>query len=130
MCLLIALTGSSTKMSSSVAVHATIFLSDTPEEIANKIRKHAFSGAPSTLAELRAKGANTDIDIAYQYLTFFLEDDDELARIQTEYSQGKMTTGEVKGILIKELQDIIGKHQVRRSEITAHLMDMFAATKL
>jgi tryptophanyl-tRNA synthetase len=27
-------------------------------------------------------GANIDVDVAYQYLTFFLEDDDELEKIR------------------------------------------------
>ena len=38
--------------------------------------------------------------MAYQYLRFFLEDDEELARIGREYAAGRMLTGEVKKVLI------------------------------
>jgi hypothetical protein len=43
------------------------------------------------------------VDVAYQYLSFFLEDDDELKRIGDEYKAGRMLTGEVKKILIDTL---------------------------
>jgi hypothetical protein len=44
------------------------------------------------------------VDVPYQYLTFFLEDDDELATIATEYAAGRLLTGEVKKRLIELLQ--------------------------
>lgn len=34
------------------------------------------------MEEHREKGGNCDVDIAYQYLTFFLEDDDRLAEFK------------------------------------------------
>lgn len=70
-------------------------MSDTPNQIANKIKKHAFSGAfhfpfcvsgavldvvvggQETMEEHRKLGGNPDVDVAYQYLGFFLEDDEE-----------------------------------------------------
>ena len=76
-----ALQGSKTKMSSSSDTSA-IFVTDTPKKIKDKINKHAFSGGGSTLEEHREKGGNCDIDVPYQYLSFFLEDDDELERIR------------------------------------------------
>lgn len=42
-----ALQGSSTKMSASSAV-STIFVSDSPEDVANKVKKYAFSGGGET----------------------------------------------------------------------------------
>jgi tryptophanyl-tRNA synthetase len=41
--------------------------------------------------------ATRQVDVAYQYLTFFLEDDVELERLRKGYSSGEITTGEVKG---------------------------------
>jgi tryptophanyl-tRNA synthetase len=92
------------------------------------VRKYAFSGAPSSLAEHREKGANTDVDVAYQYLTFFLEDDEELAHIQREYSQGRMTTGDVKERLIVALQQLVHNHQVTRAKITQDELRYFMST--
>lgn len=83
-----AMGGVSKKMSSSTQGTSTIFLTDKPEEIAQKVQG-AFSGAPKTLAEHKEKGADTSVDVAYQYLTFFLEDDEELARIEKECVEGR-----------------------------------------
>jgi tryptophanyl-tRNA synthetase len=46
-----------------------------------QILQHAFSGGQVSAAEQREKGANLEVDISYQYLTFFLEDDNLLADI-------------------------------------------------
>lgn len=57
-------------------------MTDTEKMIKNKINKSAFSGGGATAEEHREKGGNPDVDVAFQYLTFFLEDDDELARVE------------------------------------------------
>eukprot|EP00730_Choanoeca_flexa_P006481 TRINITY_DN12161_c1_g1_i4.p1 TRINITY_DN12161_c1_g1~~TRINITY_DN12161_c1_g1_i4.p1 ORF type:complete len:634 (+),score=195.18 TRINITY_DN12161_c1_g1_i4:87-1988(+) len=123
-----AMTGSSTKMSSSATSPTTIFLTDTAEDIHTKVHKYAFSGAPQTLAELKEKGANTDIDVAYQYLTFFLEDDEELERIRLAYSQGKMMTAEVKDRLVEVLQELVAKHQIARANVTDEEVEHFMSS--
>lgn len=46
-----------------------------------QINKHAFSGGQDTLEKHRELGANLEVDVAYQYLSFFLEDDAELERV-------------------------------------------------
>jgi len=56
-------------------------LSDTPKQVKTKINKHAFSGGKDTLEEHRREGGNTDVDVSYQYLTFFLHDDEKLEAI-------------------------------------------------
>jgi hypothetical protein len=56
--------------------------------------------------------SSPDVDVAYQYLTFFLEDDEELERIRTAYSAGKMMTFEVKERLVQVLQELVRGHQV------------------
>lgn len=111
------LQGFGTKMSSSDPTSA-IFLTDTPEQIKNKINRFAFSGGQESEALQREKGANIEIDISYNYLKYFLEDDKELADIGEKYGTGKMLTSEIKKILITELQRIVKNHQETKEKIT------------
>lgn len=69
------LEGMKGKMSSS-NLQNTILLTDTPADVKKKINKYAFSGGGATVEEQRSKGANLDVDMSYQYLKFFMEDDD------------------------------------------------------
>jgi tryptophanyl-tRNA synthetase len=69
---------------SASATNTAIFMTDTPAQIANKIKKYAFSGGGATQEEHRTKGGNPDVDVAYQYMSFFEEDDakmDDLAKV-------------------------------------------------
>lgn len=63
-------------------------------------------------------GANLDIDVPYQFLQFFLEDDEEYKTIGEKYGKGEMLTGEVKQICIKALQDFVADYQERRAKVT------------
>ena len=45
---------------------SAIFMSDTPNQIKNKINKHAFSGGRDTAEEQRKFGGNPDIDVSFQ----------------------------------------------------------------
>jgi tryptophanyl-tRNA synthetase len=74
------LLGAQSKMSASVD-STSIFMTDTPKQIKDKINKYAFSGGQATTEEHREKGGDPDVDVAFQYLTFFLESDEELAKI-------------------------------------------------
>ena len=58
-----------------------IYMTDTPNQIKNKINKHGFSGGKETEEEHRRLGGNPDVDVSYQFLSFFLEDDEELQKI-------------------------------------------------
>lgn len=87
-----ALQGGSGKMSASDETSA-IFVTDTPKQIKSKVNKYAFSGGGATVELHRANGANLDVDVPYKYLSFFLDDDEKLARIGEEYGSGKMLTG-------------------------------------
>lgn len=86
-------------------------MTDTPGMIKNKINKYAFSGGGATAEEHRANGGNPEVDVAFQYLTFFLDDDIELARIEEEYKSGRMLSGELKGITIKLIQEFVKSFQ-------------------
>ncbi len=109
------LSGVTGKMSSSQAQTA-IFTTDTPSEVELKIKKYAFSGGRPTIEEHRKKGGNPDIDVSYQWLTFFEEDDKKLRKIYEEYKSGKLLTGELKQILIDKLNKFLKEHQQRREK--------------
>lgn len=103
------------KMSSSEEQTA-IFVTDTPEIVKEKIMKYAFSGGRDTVAEHRKLGGNPDIDVSYQYLTFFEEDDKKLKSIYDDYKSGKMLSGELKQILIEKLNSFLKEHQKEREK--------------
>jgi tryptophanyl-tRNA synthetase len=114
-----ALTGAA-KMSSSEG--SQIFLSDTPEEVKRKINKYAFSGGQATIEEHRKLGGNPDVDVSFQYLKMFFEEDDKkLAQIEKDYRSGKMLTGELKAILIEKINAFLTLHQKRREEAKKNL---------
>ena len=76
-----ALQGKKQKMSSS-AGSASVLLVDSAKEIKNKINKYALSGGQQTRELQEQLGADLQKDIPIAWLEFFLEDDDELARIK------------------------------------------------
>lgn len=119
-----ALQGAQCKMSASDD-RSSIFLTDTQKQIKTKINKYAFSGGQTSVEEHRKLGGDCDVDIAYQYLTFFLEDDEELAEIKRSYTSGELLTGELKAKLIAILQQIVTEHQKRKAEVTEAVVDEF-----
>ena len=83
------------KMSSSKP-ETTIFLDDSISEMRSKVKK-AHSGGRPTVEEHRRYGGDPSRDVAFQYLKFFFEpDDDELRRVANDYQSGKMLAGEMK----------------------------------
>ena len=100
------LQGPGTKMSASEA-NTAIYISDTPAQIKNKIKRYAFSGGGDTAALHEANGGNCDVDVSFQYLRFFLDDDSELERIQCDYSKGIMSTMQLKQRCIEVVSDLV-----------------------
>ncbi|KAG9298431.1 hypothetical protein G9A89_008695 [Geosiphon pyriformis] len=119
-----ALQGPQTKMSASLDTSA-IFLSDTATQIKKKINKYAFSGGADTLELHKLNGGNPDVDVAYQYLTMFLNDDEELAEIYKNYKSGVLMTGELKARCIALLQDFVRNFQKLKSQVTDDLVTKF-----
>jgi tryptophanyl-tRNA synthetase len=119
-----ALTGLTEKMSASSPTNA-IYVTDTPKQIQDKINKYAFSGGRDTLEEQRRLGANLEVDVPYQWLRVFMEDDVRLQQIHDGYGTGKMLTGEVKQELIGLIQGIVADLQKRRATITDDLVKEF-----
>ena len=110
-----ALTGPQSKMSASEEQTA-VYTTDSPETVEKKIRKYAFSGGRDTIEEHRKLGGNPDIDVSYQWLTFFEEDDKKLAKLYQDYKSGKLLTGELKEILIEKLSKFLKEHQKNREK--------------
>ncbi|MBN1275577.1 tryptophan--tRNA ligase [Candidatus Woesearchaeota archaeon] len=101
------------KMSASDATTA-IFTTDDPKTVRRKVMKYAFSGGQATIEEHREKGGDPAVDVAYQWLTFFEEDDAKLRRLHDDYKSGKLLTGELKQVLIDKLNAFLTSHQERR----------------
>ena len=123
-----ALQGPGSKMSASKDESA-IFLSDTPNKVKNKINKYAFSGGQDTAELQKQLGGRTKDDVSFQYLTFFLENDNELAQIKDDYETGKMLTGELKQKCIKVVQEFVAEFQARRKEVTDQILEDFMSRK-
>jgi len=115
------------KMSSSG--EGVIFLSDDKKTVRNKINKNAFSGGKATIEEHRKYGGNPLVDISYQYLEIFFENDDnKLKEIHDDYKSGKLLSGELKKILIDKINNFLEDHQ-RKREITKEKIDKFLLYK-
>lgn len=119
-----ALQGAQSKMSASDP-NSSIFLTDSDKQIKDKINKYAFSGGGATVQEHKEKGGNCDVDVSYQYLTFFLEDDERLAQIKEDYTSGELLTGYLKKELIEILQRIVREHRELRAKVTDDLIKQF-----
>jgi tryptophanyl-tRNA synthetase len=119
-----ALGGPGSKMSASNE-NSAIYLTDTDKKIKNKINRHGFSGGGDTADLHKLHGGNPDVDVAYQYLTFFLEDDAELQTLYDGYKAGTLMTGEMKARCISILQGVIGSFQEKRAAVTPELLKKF-----
>jgi len=116
-----ALQGPTSKMSASDPTSA-IFVTDTPEDINNKVRQHAFSGGRDTKAEHHALGGDLTVDVPYQYLCVFEFDDEKLNHIGKEFSSGRMLSGEIKKELVDVLVPLVKKQQEARKLITDEMV--------
>ncbi|KAK7449800.1 tryptophan--tRNA ligase [Stygiomarasmius scandens] len=123
-----ALQGPQTKMSASDP-NSSIYMTDKANQIKNKINRHGFSGGQETEEEHRRLGGDTEVDVAYQYLTFFLEDDDELKRLGEDYRAGRLLTGQLKAKCIELLQKFVTDFQERRAKITDEQVNAFMDSK-
>lgn len=104
------LLGPQSKMSASNS-ESSIYMSDTPNQIKNKINRYAFSGGQETAEEQRRLGGNPDVDVAFNYLRHFLDDDEKLKTVEEDYRAGRMMTGELKKLCIEVLQKFVAQFQ-------------------
>ena len=114
------------KMSSSKP-KTTIFLDDDIESVSKKI-KRAYSGGQSTIEEHRRLGGNPDIDVAYQYMMYFFEDDDDfLQSINSDYRAGKILAGEMKQLCIDRASEWLEELNENRIQ-SQHLVKQFLSS--
>ncbi|KAM5507955.1 tryptophan--tRNA ligase [Microsporum canis] len=121
---LTALQGAGGKMSASDP-NSAIFMSDTPNQIKKKIRSYAFSGGRETVELHREFGGNPDVDVSYQYISYFEDDDEKLKKIEQDYRKGDLLTGELKQIAINLLQEYVKEFQDRRKTVTDEVLKQF-----
>lgn len=122
------LQGTKGKMSASDP-NSAIYLTDSYDQIKLKIMEHAFSGGGDTLELHRKNGANLEVDVSYQYLTFFLHDEARLQDIAARYRSGQMLTSEIKNILVDTLWELVSTHQSFRSAVTDSVIDSFMSVR-
>lgn len=104
-----------------------IALTDTAKVAAKKINKYAFSGGQSTVEEHRAKGGNPNVDVSFQYLKFWFEQDDEkLQQVYDDYASGKLLTGELKKYLIDRIGPFLDDLAEKR-EAAKQVLDNYVA---
>lgn len=90
-----------------------------------KVNKHAFSGGQATIEEHRAKGGDCSVDVSYQYLKFFLEDDEKLEQI------GKVIFCQIdNGICITNLDINLRSKNLHAVQISSLRLDLWTITLL
>ena len=113
------------KMSSSMP-ETTIFLTEDLKAMEKKF-KRSFSGGQSTVEEHRRLGGNPDIDVAFQYLKFFFEEDDAaLEEVRRGYVAGDILSGELKAMTIEKASAWLSDLAELREQ-NAHLVNDFLA---
>ena len=100
-----------------------------PTQVIDKIKKHAFSGGGATLEDHKANGGNPDVDVPYQYLTFFHEDDEYLKKLYDGYKAGTVMTGEMKQALIDCVNPLLAEQKKRNDAITPDILRQFMSVR-
>lgn len=95
----------------------------------SQVMTQAFSGGRATVEEHRRLGADLSVDVPFEYLTFFMDDEQRLESIRQAYGSGQMLTGEVKQILVDVLVDKVTAHQRARALVTEDVVDAFMAVR-
>ena len=124
------LAGLHTKMSATGLASGTILLTDTPKQVHKKM-SGALSGSrgDGSLADHRRLGADLSTDVPLKYLQYFLDDDDELARVEAAYAAGLLSCGEVKQRAAEAVSEILTRHQQARARVTAEDVKRFTAVR-
>lgn len=115
------------KMSSTTTggLSNTIFMDDDPKTVEKKIRKYAFSGGQETLELHKKLGGNPDVDISYQWLRYFFEDDTKLKEIEEQYRKGELMTGDLKKFTAEVISQILKTHQEAKKLVTEDMIKEF-----
>lgn len=117
------LQGNKTKMNASDPCSA-IFMTDTAAEIADKINNHAASIDNERRATLTGDQICA-FDICYQYLTFFMADEERLAEIRRALEERTIDEATLRHELIGVLTPLVEAHRVRREAVTEEVIREF-----
>ena len=80
------------------------------------------------MEEHRRLGGNPDIDVAFQYLRFFFEEDDAaLEEIRRGYVAGDVLSGELKQMTVDKAANWLNELAELREQ-NAHLIEDFLAS--
>ncbi|KAG0438569.1 Tryptophan--tRNA ligase [Dictyocoela muelleri] len=118
------LRGVNTKMSASDP-NSSIYLNDNRETVRHKLMKYAFSGGGETLEKHKMFGGNTEVDVAFQYLKYFLENDLELESLKARYENGSLSTKELKERCFEVIWEFMKSFQETRAKIGDELLNEF-----
>lgn len=118
------LKGVNRKMSASDP-NSSIYLCDSAEQIRKKINSYAFSGGRETLEEHKEKGGNIEVDVPFEYLRYFLDNDDELERYRCGYICGDISSGDMKKRCIGAVQGFVAGYQEARARVTDEDLRIF-----
>lgn len=124
MCTFLPALAGTAKMSST-GKSPTVYMDDEPQQIMKTVKKYAFSGGRETLEQHRELGGDLSVDISYQYLRYFMEDDKELEKIAAEYSSGSMLSGEIKKIMATVVSAFVEKHKRAKEKVTDQVVQEF-----
>lgn len=106
------------KMSSSNPKSA-IFLTDSPQEVKEKI-DNAVTGGRHTVDEQREKGGEPDNCIIYSlYVYHLIPDDEELLEMRRSCESGEIICGECKEKAFELLKEFLEDHQKKREDAEA-----------
>ena len=105
--------------------NSTLFLDMKSADIIKTIKSHAFSGGKTTAKEHKMYGGDIRIDICYQYLTYFMESDEELKTIAEKYTSGEMGSGDLKILTADIVAKEIADHQSEVAKLTTEKINEF-----
>lgn len=99
----------------------SVFLSDSEEEVERKINSFAFSGGRETIEAHKKFGGNPEVDVAFQWLTFFEDDSKKLEKYHNDYKSGKMLSREMKAKASEKISSFLKQHQKNRKNAAKQL---------
>lgn len=117
--LLPALQGAHAKMSASIQSSA-VFLTDSPSMIRDKLQR-ALPTSP---------GGKMDMEVVFQYLRFFMENDQELRSLERSFQASEVTKEDLRAIVTEAVQEQIAKIQKNRIQVTDDYLKIFMIPRL
>jgi tryptophanyl-tRNA synthetase len=98
-----------------------LYVRDSSEELTRKVEKHCFSGGGGngTMEDHKKYGGNPEVDISYQYLKYFENDDNELQDNYDKFKKGELSCGDIKKKMVTKiycLLCVIDEQRLKLSE--------------